>query len=291
MLATLALAILPVRAEVTAPANGPITRIGEIRRLPREVATRNRAARPANRIPAFHESPGRPLKSKPVMTLLRSFKTTVWIAVAPEQRTPGVAVLIQNFKGTYPSTSWQPQGWISSLPWGVATRSADDRTEYLHALKPQPGRDLALPAPGDGKSFANARLLPCGKPVKLEQSATGLRLTLPDGEAWNPLDTVIAMDVTGKGSFKSRVFPADDPAVVFGTREVFNDHATQAGAAGWTEYHGNRPGQARDGGEYNSDIHYPATHGDAFTIHFNDTRVMMDMFRIYNPTGGNWKRP
>jgi hypothetical protein len=157
----------------------------------------------------------------------------------------------------------------------VATRSPDDRTEYLHILKPQPGRDLTLPPPGDGKTFASARLLPGGKPVKLEQKSSGLRLTLPDGEPWNPLDTVIAMDVTGKGSFSSRLIQSGDPSVVFGTREVFNDNVTQPGGAGWIEYQGNWPGQSRDGGEYNSDIHYTASDGDAFIIHFNGTGVMM----------------
>ena len=186
-----------------------------------------------------------------------------------------IAPIAGSIKGTYPSTSWQPQGSIDQLAWGVATRSTDDKTEYLHVFKPQPGRDLTLPPPGDGKTFTNARLLPGSKPVKLEQSANGLRLTLPDGETWSPLDTVIAMDVTGRGSFKSRLIRADDPAVVFGTRAVFNDNATQPGGAGWIEYHGNWPAQARDGGEYNSDIHYTASDGDAFTIHFNGTGVMM----------------
>jgi autotransporter-associated beta strand protein len=259
-----------------------------------------------------------------------------------------IAPITNSIKGTYPSTSWQPQGPIDQLPWGVATRSTDDKTEYLHILKPQSGRDLTLPPPGDGKTFTNARLLPTGKPVKLEQSSNGLRLTLPDGETWDPLDTVIAMDVTGRGSFKSRLIRADDPSVVFGTRTVFNDSATQPGGAGWIEYHGNWPSQARDGGEYNGDIHYTASDGDAFTIHFNGTGVMMvgngmgeidfsldgkplkrvnmnatgnrphvvgidltglsngkhelkgvkvggpyvqvDMFRVYDPAGGNWKK-
>jgi hypothetical protein len=136
--------------------------------------------------------------------------------------------------------------------------------------------------------------------------------------------------------------------VIFGTREVFNNTATQPGGAGWIEYHGNWQGQWRDGGEFQSDIHYTASDGDAFTIHFNGTGVMMvgngmgeidfsldgkplkrvnmgatgnrphvvgidltglpngkhelkgvkvggpyvqlDMFRIYNPAGGNWKK-
>jgi hypothetical protein len=259
-----------------------------------------------------------------------------------------IAPIAASIKNTYPSTSWQPKGWISNLPWGVATRSTDDKTEYVHVLKPQSGPVLTLPPPDDGKTFTNARLFPGGKPVKLEQSASGLRLTLPEGETWNPLDTVIAMDVTGKGRFTSRLVRANDPSVVFGTRDVFNNTATQPGGAGWIEYHGNWQAQWRDSGEFQSDIHFTPADGDAFTIHFNGTGVMMvgngmgeidfsldgkplkrvnmgangnrphvvgidltglrngkhelkgvkvggayvqlDMFRIYNPAGGNWKK-
>jgi len=259
-----------------------------------------------------------------------------------------IAPIAESVKGTYPSTSWRPQGEISSLPWGVATRSADDKTEYIHVLKPQPDRSLTLPPPDDGKRFANARLLPGGQPVKLEQSPGGVRLTLPAGAAWHPLDTVIAMAVTGRGRFVSRRVPADDPSVIFGAREVFNDNATQPGGAGWIEYQGNWSGQWRDSGEYNSDIHYTGGNGDSFTIHFNGTGVMMvgnglgeidfslddkplrrvnmnamgnrphvvgidltglsngkhrltgvkvggpyvqvDLFRVYNPAGGHWKK-
>ncbi len=260
-----------------------------------------------------------------------------------------IAPIAESIKNTYPSTSWQPRGSIVDLPWGVATRSIHDKTEYIHVLKPQADNTLTLPAPDDGKTFTNARRLPGGKPVSLQQTAAGLRLTLPPGDTWDPLDTVIAMDVTGKGTFSSRLVRADDPSVVFGTREVFNNTATQPGAAGWIEYHGNWQAQWRDSGEFQSDIHYTASDGDAFTIHFNGTGVMMvgngmgeidfsldgkplkrvnmnatgnrphvvgidltglpngkhelkgvkvggpyvqlDMFRIYNPAGGNWKKP
>ena len=259
-----------------------------------------------------------------------------------------IAPIAESIKNTYPSTSWQPKGTITNLPWGVATRSPDDQIEYLHVLKPQSGNSLTLPPPDDGKTFAKARLLPSGKAVKLEQSSVGVRVTLPEGETWNPLDTVIAMDVTGKGRFASRFIRANDSAVLFGTREVFNNTHTPAGGPGWIEYQGNWHHQHRDGGEFQSDIHYTAADGDAFVIHFHGTGVMMvgngmgeidftldgkplqrvnmgasgnrphvvgldliglpngkhelrgvkvggpyvqvDMFRIYNPAGGNWKK-
>jgi autotransporter-associated beta strand protein len=186
-----------------------------------------------------------------------------------------IAPVAESIKNTYPSTSWQPKGSITDLPWGVATRSPDDKTEYIHVLKPQSDNTLTLAPPIDGKTFTNARLLPNKKPVKLTQNPSGLHLTLPDGETWNPLNTVIAMDVTGKGRFTSRLVRANDPSVIFGTRDVFNNTATQAGGAGWIEYHGNWQHQNRDGGEFQSDIHYTAADGEAFTIHFNGTGVIM----------------
>jgi hypothetical protein len=259
-----------------------------------------------------------------------------------------IAPIAESIKNTYPSTSWQPKGNITELPWGVATRSTDDKTEYLHVLKPQADSNLTLPPPYDRKKFTNARLLPSGKAVKLVQSPAGLRLTLPDGETWNPLNTVIAMDASGKRSFKSRTIPADDPSVVFGTREVFNNTATEKNDVGYIEYDGNWQHQHRDGGEFNSDIHFTPSDGHSFTIHFNGTGVMMvgngmgeidftldgktlkrvnmgatgnrphvvgidltglpngkhelkgvkvggpyvqvDMFRVYNTAGGNWKK-
>jgi autotransporter-associated beta strand protein len=186
-----------------------------------------------------------------------------------------IAPIAESIKGTYPSTSWRPQGFISNLPWGVATRSPDDTREYIHVLNPPADRSLTLPPPDDGKTFARARLLPSGKHVKLEQASAGVRLTLPVDEKWNPLNTVIAMDVVDKPAITSRLFRIDSPAVSFGTREVFNNTATTPGPSGWIEYHGNWINQWRDGGEYNSDIHYTAADGDAFTIHFNGTGVMM----------------
>jgi len=102
-------------------------------------------------------------------------------------------------KNTYPSTSYltAPDTKIADLAWGVATRSIDDKFEYLHILKaPADGsKTLKLPAPADGKKFAKAIILDGAKPVSLNQSADGLTLTLPAGVSWNPLNTVIAMQV------------------------------------------------------------------------------------------------
>ncbi len=105
----------------------------------------------------------------------------------------------RSIKNTYPSTSWRtaPATRIADLAWGVATRSIDDRIEYLHILKPPANGSatLKLPPPADGKKFSKAVLLADKKPVALKQDASGLSLALPTGSSWDRLDTVIALAV------------------------------------------------------------------------------------------------
>lgn len=103
----------------------------------------------------------------------------------------------RSIKNTYPSLSWPtaPGKRIADLSWGVATRSTDDLTEYLHVLKAPSGgsMSLRLPAPADGRKFSSALLLENSKPVSLKQEAEALTITLPEGSSWNPVDTVIAL--------------------------------------------------------------------------------------------------
>jgi len=110
-----------------------------------------------------------------------------------------VDAIAPSIKNTYPSSSYPtaPGTRIADLAWGVATRSTDDRLEYLHVLKPPTGGSttLRLPPPADGKKFAKAALLSNKKPVALRQDADGLSLKLPAGSSWDPLDTVIALEV------------------------------------------------------------------------------------------------
>ena len=101
-------------------------------------------------------------------------------------------------KQTYPSTSYltRPGTKISELTWGVATKSPDEKVEYLHVLKPPAkGGALTLPAPADGKRFSKAWLLANGHAVTLQQDASGVRITLGAGDAWEQTDTVIALAV------------------------------------------------------------------------------------------------
>ena len=102
---------------------------------------------------------------------------------------------------TLPSQSWvTPSGTtLNTLPGGfVATRSPDDGSEFIHVLNPPAGHAITLPAPADKRHYVSASLEASGHPVKLSQNTDGsLTLTLPPGDAWNALDTVITLTPAG----------------------------------------------------------------------------------------------
>ena len=100
----------------------------------------------------------------------------------------------------YPSTSYPTlEGTtLSTLPNGVvATKSTDDRIEYIHVLNPPEGKTLILPPTADGKQFTSAKLLATGKPVELRMNVgrERLQLVLGDDADWDELNTVIALEV------------------------------------------------------------------------------------------------
>lgn len=168
-----------------------------------------------------------------------------------------LAPIADSVLNTRPSSSYPPpfQGVVvrlAGLGWGVATRSADDKREYLHVLKPPAGNTLVLPAPADGKVFAKARLLDGGQPVALQQSTRGLRLTLPDGTAWKKPDTVIVLDVVAPG----------------GVGLVNNTSRS-------VQYRGPSWSYRRDlaSGDFRADTHHATADGDAFAFTFEGTEV------------------
>jgi hypothetical protein len=110
-----------------------------------------------------------------------------------------IAPIAKSVKNTYPSTSYiTPQGTtLSSLSWGVATKSTPDSIEYIHVLKAPIGNTLSLPEPADGKIFGKARLVSNKHSLILTQSSSGVTLTLQDGDVWETLDTVIELEVIG----------------------------------------------------------------------------------------------
>jgi len=112
----------------------------------------------------------------------------VWSYISP---------VAESIKSVFPSKSWvtKPGTKFADLTWGVATRSIDGKSEYIHVLKAPADKTLRLPAPADGKKFTSAVLLPSLKRVDLKQDASGVQLTLGPGESWQPLDTVIRLTV------------------------------------------------------------------------------------------------
>ena len=157
-----------------------------------------------------------------------------------------IAPVAESIKNTYPSTSFSFSG-----TWGGATRSPDDTKEYLHVLWPPSGNTLTLPAPADGKIFANARLLANGQPVTLAQNSRAVRLTLNGTNTWDANDTVIVIDVVSAG----------DPYLANNT----TPDATYTGA--WV-YSGNRATS-----EFGRDVHTTTVNGDFVEYNFNGTDI------------------
>jgi hypothetical protein len=111
-----------------------------------------------------------------------------------------IAPVGRSILNTYASTAYvtPADATIDSLQRGVvATRSTDDAYEYIHVLTPPTGNTLILPPPADRKVFASAQLLANGQPVTLAQNSAGVRLSLQGTNAWNGVDTVIALTVAG----------------------------------------------------------------------------------------------
>ncbi|GCD93162.1 alpha-L-fucosidase [Embleya hyalina] len=131
---------------------------------------------------------------------------------------------------TRPSTSYptKPGTRITDLPWGVATRSPDDRAEYLHVLNPPAGRTLVLPLPRDGKVFSAASLVKDGTPVALGRDANRVTLTIPG--FWDANDTAIELTVADR-SGPVALYRCFNPAT--------QDHlvTTEAGCEDPSRYH------------------------------------------------------
>jgi len=102
----------------------------------------------------------------------------------------------ESWKNTLPSTSFvTAQGArIETLPGGfVATKSRDEKTEYVHVLRAPTGDTLRLPVAKDGKRFEQAQLLPSLKTVSVTSDTAGTLLKLPSGARWDTLNTVIRL--------------------------------------------------------------------------------------------------
>lgn len=97
--------------------------------------------------------------------------------------------------GTNPSTSYVTEPNTSQKDtWGVATDAADGKTVYLHILNPPAVSVLEIAKAADGRVFSKATLLD-GREVGLNTTDSGYALTLPSGEKWDAVDSVIRLQV------------------------------------------------------------------------------------------------
>jgi len=96
--------------------------------------------------------------------------------------------------GTVASTAYVTNS-AAQPPWGVATDSADGSTVYLHVFNPPKDASLKINRGADGRVFEGATLLTNGAPVALTATCDGYLLTLPKGEKWRDVDTVLRLTV------------------------------------------------------------------------------------------------
>ena len=83
-------------------------------------------------------------------------------------------------------------GPITPRSWGVTTQKGD--TVYVHLLD---WDDAVLSLPALPRRVKSARLLEDGRPVGVQQTASGLALSVPAGER-DPYDTVVVVDLAPK---------------------------------------------------------------------------------------------
>ena len=167
--------------------------------------------------------------------------------------------IASSIKQTLPSTSYPTISGktINDISWGVATRSMDNRTEYIHVLNAQKSKKLKLPAPEDGKLFGTATILRNGKKVFIQQTPEGVELSLPEDEDWDGFDTVIQLTVSGTVSAKSNYVWINDTE-----SDILYE------GRGW-EY----SRWERKHGDYDNDVHLTVVKGDALFFPFTGTGI------------------
>ena len=101
-------------------------------------------------------------------------------------------------KGTLPSSSYPTISNINlaTLPNGiVATKSANERYEYIHVLNVPSSKKIILPKPADAKIFSNAIYMNSGNKVSFIQTADSLTLELAPTDQWDTVNSVIRLKV------------------------------------------------------------------------------------------------
>jgi len=165
---------------------------------------------------------------------------------------------VEGIKGCLPSSSYPTltSKSVSTLNNGIAaTKSADEKYEYIHVLVP-PARDtLTLPAPADGRTFSEAVYLNTGNKVSLTQTAQSLRFILPTTDKWDTVNAVIRLTVSN--------YTAP------GNYYIINNTDTTIKCTGtkWSVNSG------RGKGDYRDDVMATTTNGEYFSYTFEGDGV------------------
>jgi hypothetical protein len=109
----------------------------------------------------------------------------------------------EGLRRVYPSFSWfTKEGTkLGELPGGIcATRSADDKFEYIFVLYPPDGKILRLPPPSDGKRFTKAVCLNTGEKAALDtdEKSGEVLIEIGNDSRWDALCTAIKLWVDEK---------------------------------------------------------------------------------------------
>jgi hypothetical protein len=121
----------------------------------------------------------------------------------------------ESVKKTRASTSFitKEGSKLSNLSNGyVATKSLNGLYEYIHVLNTRTDRFLRLPNSADGRVFDSVELLAKHKPLQLIKNDKGYLILMPDGENWDPLNTVFRLrlsefTLTAKNNLASFINP------------------------------------------------------------------------------------
>ncbi len=96
--------------------------------------------------------------------------------------------------GTHPSNAFITKDGTPLIGLAyAATESADGKKTYVHLLKPAKGTTFKLPKPADGRRFTSAKVLNGRYKIKMDQSESGITLSVDSSALWDDVDTIIEL--------------------------------------------------------------------------------------------------
>jgi len=174
-------------------------------------------------------------------------------------------------KGTLPSTSYITAvgKTLATINNGiVATKSPDDKYEYIHVLYPPKGNTLTLPAPSDSKKFGEAIYMnDGGSLVTISQTASNVILTMPSAIKFDTVNSVIRLEVIDYPVSNTNYYTINNTDTII----------KYVGSKWMTSY-------TRAAGDYKDDVAATTLNGDYF--HFTFTGDGIDFIAPKGPSYG-----